>query len=40
MNKSRIIKSGQSVLNIEANAINKLSKNLDNEFYKAVVFNS
>ena len=37
MNKSRIIKTGQSVLNIEANAINKLSKNLDNEFYKAVV---
>ena len=36
MNKSRIIKTGQSVLNIEANAINKLSKNLDNEFYKAV----
>ena len=37
MNKSRIIKTGKSVLNIEANAINKLSKNLDNEFYKAVV---
>ena len=37
MNKSRIIKTGQSVLNIEANAINKLSKNIDNEFYKAVV---
>ena len=37
MNKSRIIKAGQSVLNIEAKAINKLSKNLDNEFYKAVV---
>ena len=37
MNKSRIIKTGQSVLNTEANAINKLSKNLDNEFYKAVV---
>lgn len=36
MNKSRIIKTGQSVLSIEANAINKLSKNLDNEFYKAV----
>lgn len=36
MNKSRIIKTGQSVLNIESNAINKLSKNLDNKFYKAV----
>ncbi|MDC0967616.1 KpsF/GutQ family sugar-phosphate isomerase [Alphaproteobacteria bacterium] len=36
MNKSRIIKIGKSVLNIEANAISKLSKSLDNEFYKAV----
>jgi len=36
MNKSRIIKTGKSVLNIEANAISKLSKDLDNEFYLAV----
>ena len=36
MNKSRIIKTGKTVLNIEANAISKLSKGLDNEFYKAV----
>ena len=36
MNKTRIIKTGKSVLDIEANAISKLSKYLDNEFYKAV----
>ena len=36
MNKSRIIKTGKTVLNIEANAISKLSKGLGNEFYKAV----
>jgi arabinose-5-phosphate isomerase len=36
MNKSRIIKTGKTVLKIEANAISKLSKKLDNEFYKAV----
>ena len=38
MNKSRIIKTGKSVLNIEANAISKLSKDLDNEFYLAVSY--
>jgi arabinose-5-phosphate isomerase len=36
MNKSRIIKTGKTVLNIEANAISKLSKGLNSEFYKAV----
>ena len=36
MNKSRIIKTGKTVLNIETKAISKLSKSLDNEFYKAV----
>ena len=36
MNKSRITKIGKTVLNIEANAISKLSKGLDNEFCKAV----
>ena len=36
MNKSRIIKTGKTFLKIEANAISKLSKGLDNEFYKAV----
>ena len=37
MNKSRIIKTGKTVLNIETKAISKLSKSLDNEFYKAVI---
>lgn len=36
MNKSNILKIGKEVLNIEAKAISKLSKLLDENFYKAV----
>ena len=36
MNKSNIIKKGREVLNTEAGAIKKLSKDLDQNFIKAV----
>ena len=36
MNKSKIIKVGKDVINLESVALNKLSKNLDNNFVEAV----
>ena len=36
MNKSKIIKVGKDVINLESEALNKLSKSLDNNFVEAV----
>ena len=42
MNKSKVIKTGKNVLDIESRAIKKLSDSLDENFYKAVklIFNN